>query len=322
MYTVSVIVPVYNAEKYIETCISSVLNQTFTDFELILIDDGSEDESGHICDEYATKDTRIRVFHKENGGPSAARNSGLNVAQGEWILFLDSDDWIVPESLQLLMSEVVPETAIIQYLYEDGQKGIPQNQITEFRPKDAFARMMEGTDGLGYIWNKLYRRRVIKEIRFDERFRMSEDILFNAEIFHTMNQNQRIQLFNRVLYVHTKNPCSLVNNARYISRFSDMIKVMEQIRERFMTERDVELNKQLAISLVEIATLCLTRLTVMKTQEIPNHIIFYQRCIKKNYLTFFRTSRTSIVHKLFVWMVSRNAVLRTLAVKMETQRHA
>ena len=130
MYTVSVIVPVYNAEKYIETCISSVLNQTFTDFELILIDDGSEDESGHICDEYATKDTRIRVFHKENGGPSAARNSGLNVAQGEWILFLDSDDWIVPESLQLLMSEVVPETAIIQYLYEDGQKGIPQKQIT------------------------------------------------------------------------------------------------------------------------------------------------------------------------------------------------
>ena len=98
--------------------------QTFTDFELILIDDGSEDESGHICDEYATKDTRIRVFHKENGGPSAARNSGLNVAQGEWILFLDSDDWIVPESLQLLMSEVVPETAIIQYLYEDGQKGM------------------------------------------------------------------------------------------------------------------------------------------------------------------------------------------------------
>lgn len=129
MYTVSVIVPVYNAEKYIETCISSVLNQTFTDFELILIDDGSEDESGHICDEYATKDTRIRVFHKENGGPSAARNSGLNVAQGEWILFLDSDDWIVPESLQLLMSEVVPETAIIQYLYEDGQKEYPKTRL-------------------------------------------------------------------------------------------------------------------------------------------------------------------------------------------------
>ena len=89
---ISVIVPVYNAEKYLPRCIDSVLTQIFTDFELLLIDDGSIDESGKICNEYADNDKRIRVFHKENGGVSSARNVGLDKAIGEWITFLDSDD--------------------------------------------------------------------------------------------------------------------------------------------------------------------------------------------------------------------------------------
>lgn len=89
---VSVIVPVYNVEKLLQRCIDSILAQTFTDFELLLIDDGSKDKSGEICDEYAAKDSRIRVFHKQNGGVSTARNLGIDKAQGEWIYFVDSDD--------------------------------------------------------------------------------------------------------------------------------------------------------------------------------------------------------------------------------------
>ncbi len=91
---VSVIVPVYKVEKYLPECIESVLAQTFTDFELILVDDGSPDNSGKICDDYAARDSRIRVFHKENGGVSSARNLGLDNARGEWIAFVDSDDWV------------------------------------------------------------------------------------------------------------------------------------------------------------------------------------------------------------------------------------
>lgn len=90
---ISVIVPVYNTEKYLHRCIDSILAQTFTDFELLLIDDGSKDNSGTICDEYAAKDSRVRVFHKENGGVSSARNLGLDNAKGEWISFVDSDDY-------------------------------------------------------------------------------------------------------------------------------------------------------------------------------------------------------------------------------------
>src|SRR5690606_27273688 len=94
MPKVSVIIPVYNAEKYLRECIDSVLAQTFDDFELLLINDGSTDGSGKICDEYAQKDARVKVFHKENGGVSSARNLGLDNAKGEWITFIDSDDWI------------------------------------------------------------------------------------------------------------------------------------------------------------------------------------------------------------------------------------
>ena len=91
---VSVIVPVYNSSQYLHRCIDSILYQSFNDFEVLLIDDGSIDNSGEICDEYAVKDSRVRVFHKENGGVSSARNVGLGNAVGEWVTFVDSDDWI------------------------------------------------------------------------------------------------------------------------------------------------------------------------------------------------------------------------------------
>ena len=94
MSAISVIVPIYNAEKHLQSCIDSILAQTFTDFELLLINDGSKDNSGSICDEYVIKDNRVRVFHKENGGVSSARNLGLDNAIGEWVTFVDSDDWI------------------------------------------------------------------------------------------------------------------------------------------------------------------------------------------------------------------------------------
>lgn len=99
---VSIVVPVYNSEKYLHRCVNSIITQTFTDFELLLINDGSKDGSGVICDEYAVMDSRVRVFHKENGGVSSARNLGIENAHGEWVAFVDSDDWIEPRMLELM----------------------------------------------------------------------------------------------------------------------------------------------------------------------------------------------------------------------------
>ena len=106
---VSVIVPVYNVERYLPRCIESILGQTYTNFELILIDDGTPDRSGIICDRYAEKDSRIRVIHKENGGVSTARNAGIDAARGEWITFIDSDDWVSDKYLEILVGPLNKE---------------------------------------------------------------------------------------------------------------------------------------------------------------------------------------------------------------------
>ena len=100
--TISIIVPVYNSEKYLGACIDSILSQYFRDFELILVDDGSRDSSPHICDDYTQKDSRVKVIHKENGGVSAARNDGLDIAKGEYVTFIDSDDWVERDYLSTL----------------------------------------------------------------------------------------------------------------------------------------------------------------------------------------------------------------------------
>ena len=113
MPVISVIVPVYNTEKYLSRCIDSILTQTFTDLELLLVDDGSTDKSGIICDEYALKDSRVRVFHKENGGVSFARNLGVQEARGNWIAFVDADDWILETYLANFVNNIKKDTQLI-----------------------------------------------------------------------------------------------------------------------------------------------------------------------------------------------------------------
>lgn len=104
--TFSIIVPVYDVEQYLENCINSVLNQSFRHFQLILVDDGSKDSSGEICDRFAQKDSRVKVIHKPNAGVSAARNTGIDIATGQFICFIDSDDWIESEYLQKIVDEI------------------------------------------------------------------------------------------------------------------------------------------------------------------------------------------------------------------------
>ncbi len=111
MCEISIIVPVYKVEPYLRKCVDSILAQTFTDFEVILVDDGSPDNSGKICDEYASKDSRVRVIHKENGGLSSARNAGIDVARGKYLGFVDSDDYIEKDMYELLYDNIVKEQA-------------------------------------------------------------------------------------------------------------------------------------------------------------------------------------------------------------------
>ena len=174
---ISIIVPVYNVEKYVEECINSVINQTYKNWELLLIDDGSHDTSGEICDMYAQKNERIRVFHKGNGGLSSARNYGLDRIKGEYILFLDSDDFLDKEAVEVLFryakkysSEFV---CIGNRMYNDDEKKYVGQAYVFKKEKimsgeDAFKHMLM-RDGLdSNAWGKLYSARLWEERRFPE----------------------------------------------------------------------------------------------------------------------------------------------------------
>ena len=181
MTKISVIVPVYNAEKYLHRCIDSILAQTFTDFELLLIDDGSKDNSGKICDEYAAKDSRIRVFHKKNGGVSDARNWGIDRAKGDYIVFVDSDDYVEDCYLQVLHNERVGELSVCSYIYET-DKGISEEKLNDgviVLEADILADIMMKC-GFMVPYCKLFNTNIIRDInlRFDSKINSGEDTLF------------------------------------------------------------------------------------------------------------------------------------------------
>jgi minor teichoic acid biosynthesis protein ggaB len=186
---VSVIVPVYNVENYLRECLDSIVVQTYRNIEVILIDDGSNDSSGEICDEYADKDNRIKVIHKENGGVSAARNTGLDIAKGEWISYVDSDDYIestMLETLICLAKENDIELAICSFKDISECENVTQeNDIRIFSKDELIYNYVVRnadyciTEG---IWDRIYKRVLVDGLRF-KNDRINEDILYTMEVF-------------------------------------------------------------------------------------------------------------------------------------------
>lgn len=186
---ISVIIPVYNVEKYLHRCIDSILAQTFTDFELLLIDDGSKDNSGKICDEYAEKDKRIRVFHKENGGASIARNVGIEYCIGEYIIFVDSDDYISANYLGDLIESVSSShiSLVLQSpirVYQDGRKETNDLQKFVFSGHEGLKNFIEyGFLKYSEPHSKLFRSCIIKlyNIEFPKGIIIGEDGIFISQ---------------------------------------------------------------------------------------------------------------------------------------------
>lgn len=183
----SVIVPVYNVEKYLPRCIDSILSQTFTDFELLLIDDGSKDKSGSICDEYAQKDSRVRAFHKLNGGVSSARNFGLKNAHGKWICFCDSDDWVEKTWLEIFKKGDSYELVIQSFFAKNwmGRDSETTVQMPQFIGKykqdlKVLFDLSYKYHNIGFIWCRAFKRNIINKnkIRFNIDYKIREDELF------------------------------------------------------------------------------------------------------------------------------------------------
>lgn len=200
---ISVIVPVYKTEGLLDRCVESIVGQTYKNLEIILVDDGSPDNCPAMCDEWAEKDSRIRVIHKENGGVSSARNAALDIATGDYIGFVDSDDWIEPEmysSLIQKISESGKNIALCSYYAVEISRERYECRCVvdkEVLDKDDYFRFIVlGGDG-GYIWNRLYDADILKEVRFDEDIWYSEDLLFN---FKTAQKSNGAAILDKIEY--------------------------------------------------------------------------------------------------------------------------
>lgn len=206
MPKVSVVIPVYNAGKYLKRCVESLMRQSFTDFEVLLVDDGSADDSGEICDYYASRDERVKIFHKVNEGVSAARNFGLDRVKGDWVTFVDADDEILPSYLSKLLSLIDTETSMIvtNYIVEEKER-IADNQIVfeegTLTAEQYLVKFFYNDNVRNEVWGRLYNRHDIGSLRFNTTIAIGEDLFFNLE-YCLQNKNKKVKFRSFADYIY------------------------------------------------------------------------------------------------------------------------
>lgn len=240
----SIIVPVYNAEKYLRQCLDSILNQSFKDFELLLIDDGSKDRSGKICDEYANRDKRVRVFHKTNGGVSSARNVGLDNAKGEWIYFVDADDEVLPNGLLSMITATNGYDSVL-----GGFEKCDKNGKILYRTTIGYDKIMSREDSIKalygksltlygmwrWLWVRLFRNDIIKKynIRFETGISYNEDGLFITE--YICHSNTPIHYIDTLVYRYYESETSVMEsikidfNPKLLTSYESFVKMYHSI---------------------------------------------------------------------------------------------
>ena len=236
MEKISIIVPVYNVEKYLKYCVNSILSQTYKNFEIILVDDGSTDSSGKMCDDFASKDNRIKVIHKKNGGLSSARNEALKIASGDYIGFIDSDDCIVPDFYEYLYNLMKKHNADIAQGYflripDDDIESV--NSIIEDENKkiDIIEKVLNNEEALDVlygilewpyvqevvVWNKLYKRDVLNNIVFPEK-KLHEDEFTTHKILYNI---KKIVVSNKYIYGYMQTKNSIMRKEISLKRVED-----------------------------------------------------------------------------------------------------
>ena len=212
MPQISIIIPVYKAEKFLNKCVDSILSQSFSDFELILVDDGSPDGSGAICDAYAQKDNRVRVIHQQNQGQSVARNNAMEQMTGTWVMFVDSDDWMHPRTLELLFNAVQEKGVRISVCgYADTTGADPEVRdemltVEMWSPKDFYMqRFVNAT----VCWGKLYHRDCFADIRFPVGKYIDDEYFTYRLLF----AQKTLAVISAPLYAYFVNPESITKRA-------------------------------------------------------------------------------------------------------------
>lgn len=258
---ISIIVPVYKVEKYLPKCIESILNQTYKDLELILIDDGSPDNCPQICDEYAKKDSRIVVVHQKNKGVSAARNAGLNLAKGEYIGFVDPDDFVAPEMYETMSGEMERqqvELAICGYDYFDENGNVDTNRLYKSREnelltqKEVMSRFSDMPPSIRHgVCNKLFKKNLLHEMRFIEGLHSSEDVFFLNE--YVLRVKEAVMI-HQPFYKNTVREGSATHGGLSIESLADSFRAHDKMYNDVIQYYPELKNRSLAF-LLDVCTL-------------------------------------------------------------------
>lgn len=253
---VSIIIPVYNVEKFLDKCVESVVNQTYTNLEIILVDDGTRDDSGIMCDRWQKEDKRIKVLHQENGGLAHARNEGMKLATGQYVLFVDSDDWIDRDMVETLLKGCVEndaQIAICRY------RGIYKDHIVEQESDESF--VCSGEEALKYhvcekeerycfcyaVWNKLYKREIITGIKFPKG-KHFEDVGYTSKVLYSA---KRVYYIDKPMYNYViERKGSIMNEGFTARKVTDELQLLDKEIDFFHAENlgkyaDVSIEKLL-----------------------------------------------------------------------------
>lgn len=319
MSEISVIVPVYNVEKYLKRCVDSILNQSYKDFELILVDDGSKDSSGKICDEYGQTDSRVKVIHKENGGVSAARNTGLKFATGEYVMFVDSDDYIDEDTLLEMTkyagSDIV--TSGLRFvdinenlLFENNNDTIEKININEFINNnyvDFYKKYI-----LSGPYNKLYKRQIIiqENIFFNENLSICEDGLF---VINYLSVAKTISNVSKCFYNYVQYS---ENNlmSKYNSNAVDASLQLYNAKQKLMTINECKnedvmnfLNKEETETILGFLSQIYSRSKLKNNEKYKKLKTELQKSQVKDLLVTYKAK--SFKSKFIIFMIRNNFIL-------------
>ena len=241
---ISVIVPVYKVEPYLRKCLDSIVGQTYQNLQIILVDDGSPDNCGLICDEYAAKDSRIQVIHQDNGGVSAARNAGLKLAAGDYIGWVDSDDWIELDMYEYLLDNALKYGAdIVQCGLFWEEDNCSKQVFVQDKPRLVYG----GIDKFLFadwrrfsnqIYNKLYKSDILKGVSFSEQYPVGEDLHFNLQI---LERAVNIMFVEEAKYHYVQRKTSLCHEFESVSKLVSLHSVLLYASEKFADNADARL---------------------------------------------------------------------------------
>lgn len=247
---ISVIVPIYNVEKYLARCVDSIVNQTYKNLEIILVDDGSPDRCPQMCDDYAEKDSRIKVVHKKNGGLSDARNAGMAVATGEYISFIDSDDYVSDDFFECLLDVMnkensdIAECSVVK-LYEDNRfdEFSDDLSVKTYDTQDAMSALIAENPFHQHVWNKLYKTELIKDIPYAVG-KLNEDEFWTYQVFGRAN---KVSKLNKTMYYYFQRNSSIMGVGYNIRRLDAL--EGKANRQKYIENNFPELSTQAKIDL-------------------------------------------------------------------------